>query len=62
MQSKYPGRCKACGGYFPQGADIEWLDGVGAFHADCYKKYAGLESGLQEVLILLLKNFFSYAN
>lgn len=38
MFSKYPGTCKACGGYFAVGTEIDWEPGKGARHVKCPTK------------------------
>ena len=56
MTARFEGNCKECGEYFGPGTKIKWLKPVGTFHIDCYEKYVRLESGLVEVLTLLLKS------
>ena len=54
--TKYTGICKQCEKSFDVGTDMKWLQPIGPFHIDCYERYASFESGLEEVLELLLKS------
>lgn len=40
ITARFPGQCKACGGSFPAGTQVEWSKGAGSRHVKCQTKAA----------------------
>jgi len=47
ITSKFPEQCKACGGSFPAGAQIEWSKATGSKHVKCPEKRLAAAQGVE---------------
>lgn len=57
ITAKFAGQCKACGGSFPAGAQIEWNKGAGSKHVKCPEKRL---AAAQDVAFTISLDFRGY--